>query len=38
MAIALNPFADETVILKVGYWSNWLSTFNFLLGERKFQN
>lgn len=29
MTVVLNPFADKTVILKVGYWSNCLSALNF---------
>lgn len=31
MTVALNLFADKTVILKVGYWSNCLSTLIFYL-------
>lgn len=37
MTVALNLFADKTVILKVGYWSNCLSTLFFYLVKGSFE-
>lgn len=37
MTVVLNPSADKTVIFKVGYWSNCLSTLNFYSVKGRFK-